>query len=113
MTGNPKYNNPPVVETVIGVQFPELRGFHAAHFGLYWETIRDRYAKVENRPTLEPDRERFPRQPIPLLPAIQALQRMPTNRVWFTDTSDSQLIQLQSDRFLFNWRQREGGYPLV
>lgn len=38
--GLPKYANPPVVETVLGVQFPELRGFKSVHFGLYWEADR-------------------------------------------------------------------------
>lgn len=112
MDSNPKYGNPPVVETVIGVQFPRIDGFCAAHFGLYWETIRDRYPKVEDQPRLDPNSERFPRLPVPRVPRVQLVQTGGPDRVWFTAETDSELIQLQSDRFLFNWREREKtGYP--
>jgi uncharacterized protein (TIGR04255 family) len=109
---SPKFKNPPVVETVLGVQFPELEGFRATHFGLYWELLRERYPKVTDRDRLDPVHERFP-QPLIPQPQFQALQQMPLGRVWFTAKNESGLIQLQPDRFLLNWRrQKENGeYP--
>lgn len=111
MGKTPKFSNPPVVETVLGVQFPEIEGFRAVHFGLYWETLRDRYPELSDQPRLEPVRERFPRAPMIPGPRFELLQRMPPGRVWYTATSGSELIQLQPDRFLFNWRRRSPDEP--
>lgn len=109
---NPRYSKPPVVETVMSVQFPELAGFRAVHFGLYWETLRNRYPNFADQPRLDPIREeRFPRPLLPALPRVQLLQQFPLNRMWFTSISGSELIQLQPDRFLFNWRECEDEYP--
>jgi len=113
VASNPTYAKPPMVETVIGVQFPEISGFRAAHFGLYWDTIRKDFPTATDQPRLEPNRERFPRLPAIPVPRFQIMQRTPADRVWFTAESAAELIQLQPDRFLFNWRRRgrNGEYP--
>jgi len=102
--GSPKYGSPPVVETVIGVQFPELRGFKSIHFGLYWERIRDRYPQIQDQPRL----------PAILAPSTR-LHLLPggkPERAWFISGDDRELIQLQPNRFHLNWRAREGApYP--
>ena len=110
--GTPKYKNPPVVETVLGVQFPELEGFRATHFGLYWDSLRSRYPEVADQARLDPVQERFPRPLIPQ-PQLQVMRQLPLGRLWLTAESGAELIQVQSDRFLFNWRRRdsESEYP--
>lgn len=106
----PKYKKPPVVETVIGVQFPELRGFHSGHFGLYWREIQDRYPRCEEKDRLGPAAEPFPRKAVSG-PALQVGPARVPNRMWYVATSGSELIQVQPDRYLFNWRERPGeGY---
>lgn len=110
MSETPKYNKPPVVETVIGVQFPELPRFHSAHFGLYWKDIQDRYPQCEEKNRLGPVAELFPRK-IVSGPALQVGPGSVPNRVWYVGASEAELLQLQPDRFLFNWRERPGeGY---
>jgi len=109
---NPHYDKPPVVETVMSVQFPELEGFRAAHFGLYWETLRDRYPRLSDQPRLDPIREeKFPKTPVTAFQSVQLLKQLPLGRMWFTSDNNSELIQLQPDRFLFNWRGDDGNYP--
>ncbi len=109
-SANPKYESPPVVETVLGVQFSELPGFRAAHFGLYWEMIRDRFPKVpEDHQRLRQVSERFP-----VVSGLQETQLTFSNvaipnRVWFTAEDKSQIIQVQPNWFLYNWRG--GQYP--
>ena len=105
-TTTPKFNNPPVAETVIGVQFPELVGFRAAHFGLYWQTIKDRYPKTVDQGRLPSALERFPRNIELAAPHVRLSPRTTPERVWYVAPSDSDLIQVQPDRFLFNWRRR-------
>jgi uncharacterized protein (TIGR04255 family) len=102
----PKFDKPPVVETVIGVQFPELAGFRTPHFGLYWQTIQSEYQKVEDRPRLDEAVELFPRNIVPKH-GFRISGRVLPDRVWYTAQSGSELIQLQPNRFLFNWRRQE------
>src|ERR1035438_10399713 len=49
----PDFANPPVAEVVLSVQFEALSRMRAAHFGLFWARIRDRYPRTEERPALE------------------------------------------------------------
>jgi uncharacterized protein (TIGR04255 family) len=81
----------PLTEVVCGVEFnaPE---FSAVHFGLYWKEIQ----------------ERFPTQPLdrPPVGPIELFATMPKlRRVWFESVERRQLIQLQADRFHYNWRR--------
>jgi uncharacterized protein (TIGR04255 family) len=102
----PEFDCPPLNEVVIGVQFEPLKEFHAAHFGLYWSRIRNRYPFTEEQPPLAPQVE--PPEVTAQVPAI-SLQSGPfIPRSWFLDASRNELIQLQSDRFLRNWRRVEG-----
>jgi len=108
----PSFQNPPVVETVLSVQFDEFRDFRTTHFGMYHATIKDRFPVVEDKPRLDPVVESFPR-----VPRMQALRIAPAgggpDRVWFREPADgSTMLQLQSDRFAFNWCRKEGQeYP--
>jgi uncharacterized protein (TIGR04255 family) len=108
----PSFRNPPVVETALSIQFDELRGFRTTHFGEYYLTVKDKFPIVVDQPRIEPVIESFP-----------AMRRMPvlriapagaqTGRVWFRDAVDgSMMLQLQPDRFAFNWCRTDGEeYP--
>lgn len=107
-----QFENPPVVETAIGVQFPELPEFRAGHFGLYWETIKERFKRIEDKPRLPEVMESFPRR-LPLGEMeFRVSQAVGAQRAWYVADDETQLIQLQPNRFLFNWRGRSGQkYP--
>ena len=104
ITATPKFKHPPVTETLLGVQFAPLRSFSLPHFGLYWGQIRSEYPVQDTKPPLGPQLEEFgpalPPQVVKLMlsAAIEA-------RCWFIDSSGSQLIQVQRDRFIRNWRK--------
>lgn len=103
---SPKFDNPPVVETAVGIQFAELSGFRTMHFGIFYETIRDRYGFAEDQPRLDPIVETFPKAV--RLPHFKVRTAPRPERVWYTESEDgSYLLQLQPDRFGFNWRQTE------
>ena len=94
----PSFRTPPVVETVLSIQFDELRSFRTTHFGMYHSTVKDRFPVVEDKLRLEPVIESFPR-----VPRMQALRIAPAgggpDRVWFRDAIDVCLmLQLQPDR---------------
>lgn len=113
----PEFRQPPVIETVLGVQFEPLARLNIAHFGLYWDTIRRAYRFVEQRSALEPRIEAFDtNQPeVGLQWKVSGRPELP--RAWFiSDESPSgqQLIQIQRDRFVQNWRRKsidDQAYP--
>jgi len=88
----PKFTKSPLTEVVCGVEFnaPE---FSSVHFGLYWQTIKDR----------------FPSPPLdrPPIGEYEILSILPLiRRVWFESSDRKQLIQLQSNRFHYNWHSQ-------
>lgn len=101
----PKYDNPPVVETVIGVQFPELPRFGACHFGLFWKTLDERFSRVEDKPRAGKIAEEFPHKTV-IPQGLFVQQSTLPDRVWYVSEDDSDLIQVQPNRFIYNWRRR-------
>jgi uncharacterized protein (TIGR04255 family) len=95
MSRKVNFKSPPVVEVVCGVLFAPLADFKVPHFGRYWERIRDNFSRVDER------------SPIIRHPAGTILQDevfLP-QRVWYFTEDDHRLIQLQRDRFNFNWKR--------
>jgi uncharacterized protein (TIGR04255 family) len=108
----PSYAKPPVIEVVWSVQFAELRWLLAAHTGLFWQRIRDRYPDCQEQAPLAHVVE----QEALFAPAVQQMQMLsapPLSRQWYISGSGNELVQLQRDRFCCNWRQvrRGDAYP--
>lgn len=108
----PEYKNPPVNEVVLGVQFDELQSFQMAHVGLYWQTIKTDYPRIEDRAPISSAFEFFG-EPVAFQPGIQVGQLPPLRRCWFLDKPKNRLVQIQPERFLHNWRKVTGAeeYP--
>jgi uncharacterized protein (TIGR04255 family) len=82
----------PLTEVVFGVEFNAL-DFSSVHFGLYWKAIE----------------ERFPTKPLdrPPVGKVELFNILPKlRRVWFESEDKKQLIQLQANRFHYNWRRQ-------
>ncbi|MBI1792084.1 MAG: TIGR04255 family protein [Acidobacteria bacterium] len=110
----PDFENPPVVETVLSVQFELLTAVRTAHLGLLWEKFRARFPKAEDRPPLDSVFEQFPEVPRPRLGLqLQTFERPPVPRLWFVTDQGNEMIQVQPDRFVKNWRKEGQGeqYP--
>jgi uncharacterized protein (TIGR04255 family) len=115
-TDLPDFENPPLVEVVLGVQFSELRRFRTFHAGLLWESKfrKAGFPKCVEKPPIEPVFENFG-MPSEGQPRVRLVQ-MPgpiVPRLWFINDDQTELVQVQSDRFLHNWRQGQGdrSYP--
>jgi uncharacterized protein (TIGR04255 family) len=96
------------------VQFDRLSAARTAHFGLYWNEVYGRFPKTEERVELQPVVERLPdlsQSGVGI--QFEALEAPPTPRFWFTNAGGTELIQLQRDRFVKNWRKVGEGdeYP--
>jgi len=108
----PAFNKPPVTETVLSVQFAPLKAFSIPHFGLFWRTVREDYPRSESQPPLASVIEKFEAPPTADQMGL-ALISEPEARCWFLDPSGTELLQVQRDRFIRNWRKVTGGeeYP--
>lgn len=106
----PDFRKPPVAETVLSLQFEPLTGLTAAHVGLLWGRFRHRLPIVEEQPPLQPVFERFG-PPSPPRIEVTVEQKPPVPRLWFLNEAGTELIQVQSDRFIHNWRKRQDLQP--
>lgn len=107
----PEYENPPVAEVVCGVLFKNLSGLLAPYLGLLWEEFRQRYPTCEEAPPIIPAIETFGDQPASTKTEFVEIPPLP--RVWYVQEGGTGLVQVQRDRFLYNWRKMGPGdvYP--
>ena len=83
----------------------------AGYIGTLWSEFRDEFPVTEDQPPLG-----FPIEPSTLVdsgPRFEMMTELPTARTWFLNSAGTELIQVQHDRFAYNWRKREpsGPYP--
>lgn len=107
----PDYERPPVVEIALSMQFAPLSRLRNIHAGLIWNELKPAFPKYQEHPALPPVFEVFgPNQKmmgLGLGPQIEFLTTAPVNRYWFLNESGSELVQIQQDRILYNWRKHE------
>ena len=104
-TSNIHFSMPPLIELSLGMQFEPLTDFTIPYFGLLWNRFRDNFPLTESHPPLEHSTERFDLNRFVLRPSIQVFQTPPVPRIWFLNQDGSQLIQMQQDRLIHNWRR--------
>lgn len=109
----PNYLRPPIVETILGVQFEPLLGLHNAHLGAFWKTLGDDWPTVADAAPLEPQFERFEPGGMWQRMGIQLrLMENPTARLQIKNRDNDRMIQVQNGRLHFNWLGESGGpYP--
>jgi uncharacterized protein (TIGR04255 family) len=111
----PDFLNPPVAEVALSVQFKRLDDFTTPFIGLLWaEKYRDKYPKTEELNPLEPIFEIIPGHNLPKLSiSVEIKDKPPTHRCWFLNVGGTELVQVQQDRFAYNWRKEESDkeYP--
>jgi len=109
-TDLPDFERPPLAEVALSVQFEPIDGLGAARLGLLWSTFRNRFPSVEEHPQLPPTFEDF-QPPSPPKVEIVLEQKAPVPRLWFLNDPKTELIQVQPDRFIHNWRRLRDGEP--
>jgi uncharacterized protein (TIGR04255 family) len=113
-TPRPDYERPPVVETILGVQFEPLPQFKNAHLGAFWKTLNtEEWPAVSDAPLLEPQFERFTESARWRKIGLQLkFSQSPSCRLQIKNEAGDRMIQLQNGRLHFNWLGQQGGdYP--
>ncbi len=72
--------------------------------------FRDRLPVIEEHPPLPPVFEKY-ELPSPSQIKVIVEERPPLPRVWFLNANKTELIQVQSNRFIRNWRKTEDLVP--
>ena len=106
------FAKPPVDEVVLSILFKPLNKFLAPHLGELWhEFKKDRFVHILERPPINPTIEVFPNQDEEAEFEISNVP--PFARIWFIHESESKILQVQRDRFTFNWRRTDSDqkYP--
>lgn len=105
----PEFDQPPIVEMAIGVQFQPITGLRAFMLGGLRAKWRRDLPIVEEQPPLAPSIEHDVGQP-PTLQIGFGAEGVP-HRHWFVSEDRTELVQVQSDRLIVNWRQADSQTP--
>ena len=97
-----KFENPPINELVIATYFSSpISQLRIEHIGLFWSKINSEFTTIKQHP------------PVGGAQAFEMASSdfAPMPRFWFISEDQSNLIQVQKNAFMFNWRKRNGEYP--
>lgn len=97
------YENPPIDEIVCGIRFDPIKQLQSGHFGILWQKFRSDFPRTEDHNLVGPVSQEDLGSP----------DKPPLPRVWFIHENENELIQVQRNRFLHNWRKRQSNdeYP--
>lgn len=94
------FDDPPIQEVVLGRKYLPREDFLLPYFGAFWAQVRGEFPKTQHA--------------APIIDAAEDLGGVTLlPRVWFISKDDSRLIQLQQDRFHYNWRHTGNGKEYV
>jgi uncharacterized protein (TIGR04255 family) len=106
------YDKPPVVETVMGIQFEPILGFTNGHLGLFWARLggRKEWPTAKDVPPLGQEFERFgdEQEWAPLETIKFGVSGVPTSRLQLRKSSRDRMIQIQNGKLIYNWIGTEG-----
>jgi len=91
--------SPPIIEVVCGFFFDALPNLDAMLVGQFWAGKKDTYSKRELRP------------PVTESAGFVVSEGVGPVRCWLVSAGDEFVVQIQPDRFYFNWRRRGDVYP--
>lgn len=104
----PNDSNPPVIETVLGVQFRPIDALTSAHLGAYWTGIESEWPVVETVQPLLDQQELFGDEALRIRPQFSLSTSPPVGRLKIRDGDrKTKLIQVQPSRFVYNWIKNE------
>ena len=89
---------PPIDEVYCGIFHDPVPGLDPISTGLYWHERRELYPRRELHPAVSDDTQFI-------------LSGVPNMRAWLLSADGVFLVQIQQDRFYFNWRVRQAGQP--
>jgi len=107
------YKDPPVCEVVLSIQYERITKLRTPHLGFLWGKYKETrgLVKVQEHHPLPQAYELFGlERPAPRI-RLSTIPEVP--RCWFLSEDETELVQVQQDRFAHNWRRKQLGtrYP--
>lgn len=114
MADTVEFENSPLVELVLGVQFSPLTKLTSGHLGWYWrDELGSDWTIPSDGPTIEDQFELFDRPQWARLGRLE-FRLAPVNgpgRFIVDHRDEDRRLQVQPTRFHLNWRKRVSPYP--
>lgn len=109
----PSFLKPPVGEVVLGLQFEQLDRLDLRHVGRLVDRFAGKYPRFETQAPLDPAIERFDGPRPTKRVSIEMMEPPLFPRLWIAAATGEEMVQLQRDRLLHNWRNMPIGaeYP--
>ena len=107
----PYFDDPPVIETVLGVFFRPVRNFNSVWQGTYWnECLKSDLSDFDLRPPIEEIPERFGPAPVSSGPVFrwEVADAPETPRLWAKWPSGERIFQVQRNALMSNWLRPKG-----
>lgn len=108
----PTYRTPPVVEVILSAAFEPIAGLGLIKLGDLWREHFAALPNVDEKPRLEMPVERFDLAGGAAV-SLTMMRALPLPRLWFQNSTRTQLVQIQNDFLARNWRRGDSGteYP--
>jgi uncharacterized protein (TIGR04255 family) len=107
----PRFEAPPVIETVLGVYFRPLRQMNTVEQGIFWnEALRGDFPEYELRPPVEEALDRFDGRPLVQGLRWQLSNEPETPRLWAKSPTGEHILQVQRNAILANWLRQGSAY---
>jgi uncharacterized protein (TIGR04255 family) len=103
--GLPSFDNPPVVETAMAIEFPPVEGMDLYRLTRLQSVWEERYPLIESRPGTPPTATPGP------FPGVVVNMGAPITRMWASGGENGLLVQSQTDRLILNWRKEASASP--
>ncbi len=113
MDALPSFRKPPVVETVLAVQFDPIDGLSNAHLGAFWKSLGEPWGNPVDVPPLGRAAEYFDDDAWVPIGLNLRFGENAEARLRIVRADNDHMIQLQNGWFIYNWRRtdKETEYP--
>lgn len=106
------FKDPPVTEVVLAIQF-EHKAIDLEVLAEFTRRVKADFPHRAQRPPLPPMEEPSPGVGVPQF-SLELVDDFAMPRTWFTSADEAKVLQLQEDRFVFNWQRpnpTDASYP--
>jgi uncharacterized protein (TIGR04255 family) len=111
VTDLPSYRQPPVTEVAVGLQYSSSLNLSLRDLFRIHASFEDRYPGLEEYAPLPKIVPAEDAQTVQF--AFGQMTKAVLPRLWFIGESPTELVQLQHDRFVFNWRKTAESDPYL
>jgi len=119
MTDNlPKFDSPPVVETVLSAQFSRIKDFSSTYAGIYWkQCLGKEWTGIKQANPIAEAYEKFGKDRLMVemeKGTIELKIGKPGQeefRHQISTKTEERMIQVQDTRFTYNWIKKDAEYP--